>query len=529
MIQKESAEIGPNAYHPSWGELIRYHFIPQIKGTVKNPVKSHPGKIISGLGTTALGLLAVDAAYEFAGNPAAQVETVSDIASRLGLDLINSNLAPDTAYAGNLEQSPIVAPIGGKGFTLGSEVSGVTTSWREGSGQIGYNLYVLSERGLSILPQGRMLDRISAVYTTESTVEPRACYMLVAQGIDGPLGNSDILCAIRYFRSAIGAPRDFTISLNQSNIATLQWSAPSEGGQDGYLILPIGKDLIVLPGNATAVTFDTRGQLTCSIAGSFRNQELIGNTDILCALPGYSNIPDVLPPTPTRTLTPTPTRTQTPTATQTSTPTRQPTETLHPFYSQTLSAEGITIKANSRVEPRALTAASNLVLSMTEYRPDIRSRLVTARSSIAIIKQGESILSMPGINLTECPYSCELVRGFSAGNTSYVGEENLLQRPEDPYTSAGIKILPYEFGGQIEWYGISNTEKAQWQSIFNRLSSQPGFPGNWADLVYYPPLIIHRTEFFGELSRLWENRKASQIQLKDSETYSYFLSIYGPR
>jgi hypothetical protein len=78
------------------------------------------------------------------------------------------------------------------------------------------------------------------------------------------------------------------------NLASFSWSAPSEGGQTGYLLHPLGElggaSLpIVLPASATTATYSMGGP-TCFVLFTLQGNLLRGNTDIVCAFLGFGNI-----------------------------------------------------------------------------------------------------------------------------------------------------------------------------------------------------------------------------------------------
>jgi hypothetical protein len=115
--------------------------------------------------------------------------------------------------------------------------------------------------------------------------------MVVALGgvTGGVIGTSDLLCAAANTQSAVGSPQGLTLRLNQSNTASLSWSAPPGGGATGYLLFPLGSSGIPLPSttNSTTVTLSAP---TCYVVFATLFNTPIGNSNIVCGIPGASNL-----------------------------------------------------------------------------------------------------------------------------------------------------------------------------------------------------------------------------------------------
>ena len=107
---------------------------------------------------------------------------------------------------------------------------------------------------------------------------------------------SDMLCLVPNGASAVGAPQDLALRLDQSRTARLSWVAPQGGGQDGYILVAFRIDgaappaIINLTGGATATTHDTAGSETCYILFATAGGNVLGNTDVLCAIPGFATV-----------------------------------------------------------------------------------------------------------------------------------------------------------------------------------------------------------------------------------------------
>lgn len=241
--------------------------------------------------------------------------------------------------------------------------------------------------------------------------------------------------------------------------------------------------------------------------------------------------------TSTARLTPTPTNTaELSTSTPTASPRPSATPTLHPYYTQSLSAnfsEGsILIMASSGVDSRALPIARDNIMDAYSYRSDIRGRLIFDRNfSVAIMRDGVSILNEPDfkdIPIALAGSRMEMVERNGRVALA-VGEENLLQLPSNNYPP-GYSLLHHGNGHVTEIYGIPLSERLNWLDIHSRLSTQPGFPDKWRDILYYPgDGLTAEAELFAEIYRVWLAGMSTQVRSHDDLTYQAFLSILGPK
>jgi photosystem II stability/assembly factor-like uncharacterized protein len=175
--------------------------------------------------------------------------------------------------------------VGGRGLALSASDSSVALSWSPGTVQASYLLARILPQGSGFVP----LEPTASSYL-DATPGPSPCYLLLALDRTGSvIGRSDLFCAVRGTRSATGAPQDFTIQLNQSAVASLSWSGAPGGGQDAYVLLPLGGPASVLGGTATRTTQRLTGA-TCFILLPTRSGQALGLSDILCGVPGVSTL-----------------------------------------------------------------------------------------------------------------------------------------------------------------------------------------------------------------------------------------------
>ena len=68
---------------------------------------------------------------------------------------------------------------------------------------------------------------------------------------------------------------------------------------------------------------------------------------------------------------------------------------VDPFYTQYVDAGGIPVLASSRVDPKALYAARDMIGGMLAYRPDLRDELVRQGYRVAVMGEDEALLDLP--------------------------------------------------------------------------------------------------------------------------------------
>lgn len=201
-----------------------------------------------------------------------------------------------------VEPSPL-PQTGGRGFALRVEPTGgpVSLTWIGGTVQTGYQVERTSLSGTVLLPATGPLARDATSFSdTSALTDPRYCYTLRVLGPSGTIGNSDQLCVFVNSGTATGGPRGFTVRLNESNIARLDWTPP--GGQDGYILVAIpqagGPGRVAnLPGSATSATDDTGGSATCYVLLTQQGPgNILGRSAVVCAFPGLSRLGAASPP-----------------------------------------------------------------------------------------------------------------------------------------------------------------------------------------------------------------------------------------
>ncbi len=186
--------------------------------------------------------------------------------------------------------TPTSAPVtvGGRGFGISSGSGGVQLSWQGGNGQTGYRLLRMAGGATTQLPLPGPLPADATSFTDLSAPAGVACYALLPLGTT-PQAISDFVCTIVGFHTATGSPQSFTLRLNQSSSASLSWAPPANTTPDFYILVPLGGQGQALAGSSTSTSLSASG-LACYFLAALRANTVLGYTDILCGLPGISNL-----------------------------------------------------------------------------------------------------------------------------------------------------------------------------------------------------------------------------------------------
>ncbi len=177
---------------------------------------------------------------------------------------------------------PAATGTSGRGLAISTQGNAVVLNWQAG----GTAVNVLRSAGgviSNLTPSA--LPASTNTFTDTSAPRGLNCYALASVGAS-PQTFSDLECAVTGVRTG-AAPQNFSLQLNQSNSARLTWSPPPGGGQDGYALLRLGGSTEVSGASVTNTTVPITGA-ACFVLGTIKAGEIAGNTDILCAQPGFA-------------------------------------------------------------------------------------------------------------------------------------------------------------------------------------------------------------------------------------------------
>jgi hypothetical protein len=141
-----------------------------------------------------------------------------------------------------------------------------------------------------LLPPSGPLPANATSYLDSFPPSGLSCYFGAALGSGGNvLGITDMLCTVPNTRSLFGAPQNVRMQLNQSNTASMSWSAPIGVIYDGFAVLPLGGTPQLLPASTTTYTLPLSGP-TCVLVIATRMGSPVGNGDAICGVTGVSTL-----------------------------------------------------------------------------------------------------------------------------------------------------------------------------------------------------------------------------------------------
>ena len=168
-------------------------------------------------------------------------------------------------------------------------------SWTDGNLEVGYLILRVGASGATLLPPGGVPLPFNANAYQDPLSRPDQfeCYAAVPISPVGVLGSSDWLCAAPNTASPTGRPGSFSLRLDQGNLASLSWTAP--GGQQSFVLAEVPLNgspsrTLVLPATTLSAIDDTEGIPTCYVLVATVGTQNAGNSEMLCALPGLSNL-----------------------------------------------------------------------------------------------------------------------------------------------------------------------------------------------------------------------------------------------
>ena len=133
---------------------------------------------------------------------------------------------------------------------------------------------------------------------------------------------------------------------------------------------------------------------------------------------------------------------------------------LDPFYQKVLLVEGFPIVASKKVPDAALQEAAVVIQHMLKNRADIFHKLAENKIRLSIMAVDERTTDLPEhSDLTPSEFWDRRARGLGATRirpSVSVGEENLLNNPDDPYNTESIMV--HEFAHAIHLMAVNDLD-----------------------------------------------------------------------
>ncbi len=235
---------------------------------------------------------------------------------------LGGSLTPDASRAANT-----TSQASGKGLNISDSAGNIQLNWQPGADSaLRYRMYRLN-LSTNVLAEVSAPNTLAASTDRISDSQPNNDLILYSlfgfNAAGSQVSNSDLLG--KWFSTESGLPpKNFALSLSESNQVSLKWE--KNDNPSSYLLWRTDQPVQSLAGDLTNYSFPVNGP-TCAGLLAERAGNIIGLTNVLCAVPGFANFAAVPDLTPTFTIRPTSTDLVTATRTPTTTPTRTPTST----------------------------------------------------------------------------------------------------------------------------------------------------------------------------------------------------------
>ncbi|WP_221583634.1 RICIN domain-containing protein [Microbacterium sp. G2-8] len=218
------------------------------------------------------------------------------------------------------------------------------------------------------------------------------------------------------------------------------------------------------------------------------------------------------------------------------------------YYTQSvITADGIEVKANDRVDADALDlAAAQIDVQLSTPGTGIAEQMVASGCSLAVYGARENAYLVPEHRRGYDPVAYD-VEGFGGndanGCVSSISERNVLRTrgDENPYLNTSYpdeNILVHEFGHAVLSVGIEGQAEEDLADALFAAYENAYETGRWPNTY----AISNRDEFFATLSTIWFDNMAekpdwndgvrspintrAELEAYDPVAYDFFASIY---
>jgi hypothetical protein len=275
----ELGEPAPSCWPSSTGS-VWFRFTPAYSGTLRvDPALSFNGFLTLYTGTSLPALSEQACSTHFLLAPSASLTTTVRAGTSYALRLASLPGESGTyALAMSLDASA------GRSFSLRPMGSQALLSWAGGPPATGYIIARLADGQFTLLPSGAVLPGTATSYLDTAPPAGLTCYALVALSSGEVMGNSDPLCWLPRTQSPGGGQAGFTIQIRESRLVDFSWTGPCGSA---CVLLRFGSSPLLLPATTTGTSAFITAP-TCFTLLSTTGPSALGNTDIVCAVPGVA-------------------------------------------------------------------------------------------------------------------------------------------------------------------------------------------------------------------------------------------------
>ena len=212
------------------------------------------------------------------------------------LAIVRSTVPDPNPSDNEVEDVATTVVIGGRDLTVSAAPGGGTLlQWSGGQAQAGYLVRRFVDGVMTTFPEdGVPLSATTTTFTDPSPVSGRSnCYAIAPVKADGtPYGRSALVCRVP--GTASGSDQvTLSLKLTPTNRFTVTWAGPST--TTGFVYWRRRTDTgetntISFPASRKVFTSEVANP-TCYVVIAYQQTTQLGNTDMFCAVPGFSTLP----------------------------------------------------------------------------------------------------------------------------------------------------------------------------------------------------------------------------------------------
>ena len=209
------------------------------------------------------------------------------------------------------------------------------------------------------------------------------------------------------------------------------------------------------------------------------------------------------------------------------------------YYSQFMSANGVTVKADATVEPAAVEAGAELVAAMLSGRDDIARCMARNRAELAIIPKDRTLTSLPEYaylkgtsDFTGRGRDTFDIRGVGAvpgQPVSSAAEEQVLGRigPRHPYYPYRGLVAVHEFAHGIQNLCFTSEDHEEWNGFYAEAVRADLYPDTHMMHDVNEFFAVFSTGYFDVTDELGQGSDRETLKSQFPEVFLALNEIYG--
>ena len=209
------------------------------------------------------------------------------------------------------------------------------------------------------------------------------------------------------------------------------------------------------------------------------------------------------------------------------------------YYTQFMSANGVTVKADATVDPAAVEAGADMVVAMLSGRQDIPRCMVRARAELAIIPRDQLATSLPEFaylagteDFTGRGRDTYEIRGLGAVRgqpVSSAGEEQVLGLfgPQHPYYPYRGLVAVHEFAHGIQNLCFTQDDHEQWNELYAEAVNAGIYPDTHMMANVDEFFAVFSTGYFEVTDQVGRDASREDLKMRFPEVVQALKEIYG--